>query len=265
MLGLEEIDRDIYRASFVIEGGRHLYGGQVAAQALMAAGLTVDGDRRPHSLHGYFLRAGEADRPTVFRVERDRDGRSFSARRVVALQRGAVLFNMACSFHVPVDGIEEQVAVPPTLAAPDDLPPYTHGLVSVDMRAPADSPYGWAWPTRFWVRVTEDLGEGELVNACALTYVSDISTGLVKWADAQRGPGPSIDHTVYFHRPLRADRWVLLDLVPHIVAQGRGVYTGSISGSDGRQAVTLVQEGLFWGDMGMVPPASHVAGYGTGS
>ena len=264
LLDLEEIDRDIYRASFVIEGSRHLYGGQVAAQALKAAGLTVPAERRPHSLHGYFLRAGDADRPTVFRVERDRDGRSFSARRVIALQRGEVLFNMSCSFHVEVDTIAEQTLAVPELAPPADLPPFTHGLVSVEMRAPAESPNGWAWPTRFWARATVPLGD-ELDHACALTYISDISTGLVAWADGTQGPGPSIDHAVYFHRPLRADSWVLMDVVPHIVARGRGVYTGSMSSPDGEQALTLVQEGLLLPNLGIVPSGSHAAGYGTTS
>jgi acyl-CoA thioesterase-2 len=260
LLDLEEIDRDIYRSSFLLDGRSHLYGGQVAAQALKAAGLTVGDGRRAHSLHGYFLRAGDASRPTVFRVERDRDGRSFSARRVVALQRGEVVFNMSCSFHAAPDGFAAQTLVLPDLAPPDALPPYRHGLVDVDMRAPADAPNGWAWATRFWLRITDAMGDDELSHACALTYVSDISTGLVAWADENQGPGSSIDHTVHFHRPLRADGWVRMDVVPQIVAHGRGVYTGSICGADGTHAVSLVQEGLFRPINHAVPPGHHAAG-----
>src|ERR1700761_2513907 len=99
MLDVEELDRDLYRANFVFDDAQTLYGGQVAAQALRAAGLSVEADRSPHSLHGYFLRAGDASRPTIFQVYRDRDGRSYSARRVVALQGGEVIFNMSASFH----------------------------------------------------------------------------------------------------------------------------------------------------------------------
>jgi acyl-CoA thioesterase-2 len=261
LLDLEEIDRDIYRAGFRRPEGRsHLYGGQVAAQALKAAGLTVPDGRWPHSLHGYFLRAGDAARPTVYRVERDRDGRSFSARRVVALQGGEVLFNMACSFHVPEDGYAEQTLAPLELAPPEELPPYAHGLVSVDMRAPAEPQNGWAWATRFWVRITEPLGDDALTHACALAYVSDISTGLVAFADATRGPGASIDHTVYFHRSLRADDWVLMDVVPHIVAHGRGVYLGSMSDATGCHAVSVVQEGLFRPIAHPIPAGRHAAG-----
>jgi acyl-CoA thioesterase-2 len=103
VLRLEEIDRDLYRSTLVTPGRSPLYGGQVAAQALLAAGGTVDPDRAPHSLHGYFLRGGNAARPTVFRVDRDRDGRAFSARRVVALQDGNVIFSMSASFQTPVE------------------------------------------------------------------------------------------------------------------------------------------------------------------
>ena len=260
LLDLEEIDRDIYRSLLLREGRSHLYGGQVAAQALKAAGLTVAADRRPHSLHGYFLRGGDAARPTIFRVERDRDGRSFSARRVIALQGGEVIFNMVCSFHVREDGYAAQELGPLELAPPDKLPPYEHGLVSVEMRAPEDRPNGWAWATRFWVRVTDALPDDELTHACALTYVSDISTGLVAYADAEHGPGASIDHSVWFHRPVRADAWLLMDVVPHIAAHGRGTYTGSISDASGAHAASLVQEGLFRPINHAVPPGRNAGG-----
>ncbi|MEK6440572.1 acyl-CoA thioesterase [Pseudonocardia sp. T1-2H] len=110
LLTLEPLERDLFRATTVFEEQWALYGGQVAAQALLAAGRTVDEDRSPHSLHGYYLRGGDASRPTLFRVYRDRDGRSFSARRVVAIQNGEVIFNMSASFHIAEEGLDRQFA-----------------------------------------------------------------------------------------------------------------------------------------------------------
>src|SRR5690606_13550442 len=109
LLTLEKLEEDLYRGTTVFEEPFALYGGQVAAQALAAAGDTVDPERLPHSLHGYYLRSGDAARPTVFRVYRDRDGRSFSARRVVAIQNGKVIFNMSASFHVTEPGVDVQI------------------------------------------------------------------------------------------------------------------------------------------------------------
>src|SRR5688500_7289050 len=109
MLELEEVEKDYYRASYVFPDPNDLYGGQVAAQALRAAAATVEADRYPHSLHGYYLRPGDSTRRTVFEVYRDRDGRCFSARRVVARQDSKVIFNMSCSFHVDEAGPESQI------------------------------------------------------------------------------------------------------------------------------------------------------------
>src|ERR1700712_5269028 len=125
VLDLEEIDRDLYRSTLVFADPFPPYGGQVAAQALLAAGGTVPGDRLPHSLHGYFLRSGDAARPTVFRVDRDRDGGSFSARRGVALQGGGVIFSMSASFQRPGTGPDVQVVEAPATEQPDDAAPFT--------------------------------------------------------------------------------------------------------------------------------------------
>lgn len=120
VMALEEIEPDLFRANFVYDDAYRLYGGQVAAQALLAAGRTVDPDRQPHSLHGYFLRSGQCELPTVFEVHRDRDGRSYSARRVVARQGGKAIFTSVMSFAVADDGADNQVLDMPVVPAPQD-------------------------------------------------------------------------------------------------------------------------------------------------
>lgn len=246
LLDLEAVDRDLYRGNVVFDEPFALYGGQVAAQALIAAGRTVDPDRPPHSLHGYFLRAGDAARPTVFRVERDRDGRSYSARRVVALQNGKVIFNMSASFHVTEDGRDLQASPVPQAPPPDTLPTGTMPrLASFEARQPPQPHPEASWPTRFWARCTADLGDEPLVHAAALTYLSDILSGLAPLRDERWTPMSSLDHAVWFHRPARLDDWVLLDLVPHTVAGGRGWYTGTVSSADGVLRASITQEQLY--------------------
>jgi acyl-CoA thioesterase-2 len=245
LLALEPLDRDLFRATAVIDEPLPLYGGQVAAQALYAAGQTVPDGRVPHSLHGYYLRGGDASHATLFRVDRDRDGRSFSARRVVAVQNGEVIFNMSTSFHAPEPGLDRQVEPVPEAGDPDRLPPLVlPRLLSMEGRVP-EQPYRVNWPTRFWSRCTIELPDDPLVHASALTYLSDISTGLSALQEGDWHPGSSLDHAVYFHRSVRMDRWVLLDLVPRSVAGGRGWYTGTVHGVDGALAASVTQEALF--------------------
>jgi acyl-CoA thioesterase-2 len=246
LLALEPLDRDLFRATAVIDETVPLYGGQVAAQALHAAGQTVPEGRVPHSLHGYYLRGGNAAHPTLFRVDRDRDGRSFSARRVVAVQNGKVIFNMSTSFHTPEPGLDRQVQPAPAAGDPDRLAPMVlPRLLSMEGRVPAQPFEVGQWPTRFWCRCALALPDDPLVHACALTYLSDILSGLSPLAQDGWHPGSSLDHAVYFHRPVRMDRWVLLDLVPRSVAGGRGWYTGTVHGVDGALAASLTQETLF--------------------
>jgi acyl-CoA thioesterase-2 len=246
LLDLEEIDRDLYRANLAFDDVWHLYGGQVAAQALRAAGLCVAPDRRPHSLHGYFLRAGDAARPTVFQVFRDRDGRSFSARRVVALQGGEVIFNMSASFQVPEDGAEAQEEVMPDVPAAEGSPAHDFfRLFSFEGRAVPQPYEDMEWLTRFWARCTESLKGDPLLNACALTYISDVSTGLLRFNNSTHASSASLDHAVWFHRPPEADDWMLLDLAPHTTSGGRGWYTGSVYDRGGRLIASIAQESLF--------------------
>jgi len=247
VLRLDEIDRDLYRSTLVFADPFPLYGGQVAAQALLAAGRTVSPDRMPHSLHGYFLRSGDAARPTIFRVERDRDGRSFSARRVIAVQGGEVIFNMSASFQAPETGPDLQVHRPTNVEQPNssvelELP----RLFSMEARRPAQPYPESSWPTRFWARTVMALPpEDQLLHACILTYLSDIGTGLSALPDDEASPGSSLDHAVWFHRQAQLDDWVLVDMRPITVSGGRGWYTGSITTAEGELAASFVQESLF--------------------
>ena len=246
VLTLEEVDRDLYRSTLVFPDPLPLYGGQVAAQALLAAGRTVAPDRLPHSLHGYFLRSGDAARPTVFRVDRDRDGGSFSARRVVAVQGGEVVLSMSASFQAPTPGPDVQVSPDPGAEDPAGCEPFTlPRLFTMEGRTPSQPWPQASMPTRFWSRSTVALPDDPLVHACALTYLSDIGTGLSALPEDEAAPGPTLDHAVWFHRPARLDAWVLMDLVPHTVSGGRGWYTGSVTTRDGVLAASLTQETLF--------------------
>ncbi len=247
ILTLESIEENLFRANLVFDEEWALYGGQVAAQALLAAGRTVDSARRPHSLHGYFLRKGDSSIPTVFEVFRDRDGRSFSARRVVAVQHGAVIFNMSASFHVDQVSADSQHEEMPDTESPDDLPPWTLSrLFSFEARRPTqpfrDVP---EVPTRFWARASIELPDDPLLQTCALTYVSDWSTGVLPAPDGTAYPLASIDHAVWFHRPCDMTEWTLFDYRPGRTGNGRGWYSGSLFHRDGSLVASLAQETLF--------------------
>jgi acyl-CoA thioesterase-2 len=254
LLDLEELDTDLYRG---LNESRNafriaLYGGQVAAQALRAAAYTVPEGRLPHSLHGYFLRPGTADRPVILRVARDRDGGSFSARHVVALQNGEVIFSMSASFQTPKPGAEWSTPAVPA-SQPDELEDQ-RGMIrfvrTMEVRAlPALVPYDddqIPVPARMWVRAPKRLPDDPLLHACVLAYASDMGSGFGDGTvgDVPRG-GPSIDHAVWFHEPLRMDDWVLLHSEPLKAVGGRGVYTGVMQDRSGRVGALLTQEILF--------------------
>lgn len=247
VLTLERIEADLFRSSVVYDDAFGLYGGQVAAQALRAAAETVDAGRHPHSLHGYFLSRGDPSRRVLLMVNRDRDGRSYSNRRVIAVQNGVVIFNMAASFHVTEDGPDYQAHAMPHVAAPEDaseLPGRTR-MLGIEIRVPQQQVPGQEWPSRVWMSTREHLAD-EIMHTCALTYVSDMFTGLASAPGIdQVGPVTSIDHAVWFHRKARLDDWVLMDLLAESTAGGRGMYTGRIFSRDGRLAAGLAQESLF--------------------
>ncbi|MDO8365025.1 MAG: thioesterase family protein [Actinomycetota bacterium] len=257
LLDLEELDRDLYRGiNEVPDNGRpNLFGGQVAAQALKAAGLTIPDDRSPHSMHGYFLRAGRRDRPVVFKVERDRDGRSFSARRVSALQNGEVIFDLTASFHVHEEGGEYSVAMRDGVTPPAECPyePFNHNFPLAESRVvpPLREGQGGAMLSDvIWVRIREQLADDRLTQACALAYLSDIGTGFagVVVHDLPTG-GPSLDHALWFRTPVRADQWLLMQMWPLMAGGARGLYAGAMHQHDGTLGAMLTQEML------MRPPA----------
>jgi acyl-CoA thioesterase-2 len=250
LLDLEVLDRDLFRGENEEGAGARmsLYGGQVAAQALRAAGLTVPAERLPHSLHGYFLRPGRVDRPVLLHVDRDRDGGSFSARHVRAVQDGEVIFSMLASFHareesgtfdaVPTRGAVDASTLPsrpsPFLVEVREVTPTRIGNGQVRH---SDS---------LWVRASTPLPADPLVHACAVVYVSDLGSGFgqVDVPDLPAG-GPSIDHSLWFHDPIRADEWMLLELWPLKASSSRGVYSGSLRSEDGRLGALLTQEMLL--------------------
>lgn len=249
VLDLEQIEEDIYRSGVVMDSRLQLYGGQVAAQALFAAGQSVPSGRQSHSLHGYFLRAGDTTLPTLFRVERDRDGRSFSARRVVAIQDGEVIFSMSASFAESRPGddqayrnIDQMPPVPDAGSLPSTLHPYH---LSFEIRPAGDEFDGTREPARFWSRCAVPLPDDDLLHSCVLTYQSDLSSGLMPLETDGALTGSSLDHALWFHRQVRMDEWVLTDLVPHAVANGRGWYTGAVYGTDGVRVASITQEALF--------------------
>ncbi len=253
LLDLEPLDRDLYRGiNEVPENGRPtLFGGQVAAQALKAAGLTVPAGRHAHSLHGYFLRPGLRARPVIFKVERDRDGRSFSARRVSAVQDGAVIFDLTASFHVDEPGGEYALPIPADAATPDACPQETFNdnFLNADARmVPPTFPdaEGRERSGTMWLRTHERLADDRLTHSCALAYLSDIGTGFLS-VDVPGLPkgGPSLDHAMWFRTPIRADEWVLHHMWPLMAGGARGLYAGSMHQHDGTLGVMVTQESLL--------------------
>jgi acyl-CoA thioesterase II len=250
LLDLEVLDRDLFRAQNEPGAGARLslYGGQVAAQALRAAGATVDADRLPHSLHGYFLRPGRVDRPVILHVDRDRDGGSFSARHVRAVQDGEVIFSMVASFHRrEQSGTFDAV---PTRGGPDPetlSPRPTPFLIEAREVTPTRVGGGQVRHSdSLWVRASAPLPDDPLVHACALAYVSDLGSGFGQVeVEGLPAGGPSIDHSLWFHDPIRADEWMLLELWPLKASGSRGVYSGSLRNAAGDLGVLLTQEMLL--------------------
>jgi acyl-CoA thioesterase-2 len=247
LLDLEELDRDLYRAQNPDQPAfPNLYGGQVAAQAARAAGLSAPEGRYVHSLHGYFLRAGRADRPTILRVDRDRDGKSFSARHVNAIQDGEVIMSLLVSLQTEREGVERQeIAFPTDVPRPDDVPeqPLAGHNTMFDLRpaveASGDFP---GLEHRFWARTRGALPDDQHVHACALVYLSDMGTGFAKSPGSEPAGGPSLDHAIWLHRPTRLDEWVLVDLEPVSAAGTRAYYTGAVFAADGTLVASISQE-----------------------
>ncbi|MBV1852392.1 acyl-CoA thioesterase [Catellatospora tritici] len=271
LLDLAPVDELVFRGQNPPVGPPRIYGGQVAAQALTAAGRTVDPSRTVHSLHGYFVRAGDMTEPVDYHVERIRDGRSFSVRRSVARQRGKEIFVMSASFQVREEGLDHHEPAPVDVPGPDDVPTMTDRLAPYPERLgvwkliprPMDVRYlgepGWVRPgtreadprQRVWMRLDGKLPDDPLLHACALTYMSDLTLldAVLSVHGEVWGPGgvigASLDHALWFHRPFRADEWFLYDCASPSASGSRGLATGRMFTRDGRHIATAVQEGLL--------------------
>ncbi len=266
LLDLEPIEVNIFRGTQPDDPVQRVFGGQVAGQALMAAGRTVT-QGQVHSLHCYFLRPGDPAVPILYEVDRIRDGRSFSTRRVVAIQHGRAIFNMAASFHVAEAGIEHQVDMP-EVPPPEELPSLPERLAGwsdelaewfsrphpIDQRFIGDLPWKTGTAEKFvqrlWIRADGQLPDDPLLHACVVTYASDMSlfdtilkSHDISWANGNF-MGASLDHCMWFHQPFRADEWLLYDTDSPIAAAGRGLARGHLFDRSGRLAVSMVQEGL---------------------
>jgi len=271
LLDLTQVTPMVFMGKNPLVGPPRVYGGQVAAQALAAAGRTVDPERFVHSLHGYFVRPGDPTEPIEFAVENIRDGGSFSVRRSVALQHGKAIFFMSASFHREETGLDHQAPGPDDVPMPEDLPtlperlePYPERFAiyqlfprPLDVRyvgEPGWVPAGERSPDphqRVWMRIDGRLPDDPLTHACALTYASDLTLldSVLSVHGEVYGPGgvigASLDHALWFHRPFRADEWFLYDCWSPSAAGGRGLATGRMITREGRHFASAVQEGLL--------------------
>ncbi|PZS03883.1 MAG: acyl-CoA thioesterase II [Pseudonocardiales bacterium] len=270
VLDLEPIEVDIFRGVSPQTALQRVFGGQVAGQALVAAGRTVPPDRAVHSLHAYFLRPGDPALPIVYTVDRIRDGRSFTSRRVVAVQHGQAIFSLSASFQAAESGFEHQDPMPDVPDA-ESLPtfeeriaPYAERIGAfatlprpIELRYIDDPPWVQrdAGPrdarSRVWMRSAGPLPDDPLLHACALTFASDLTLldsvqvrhGVAFGAD--RVLPASLDHAMWFHRPFRFDEWLLYTSESPSATGGRGLAIGRFWSRAGDHVVTVVQEGLL--------------------
>lgn len=271
LLELEPIEHNIYRGRNRDIGSGRIFGGQVLAQALVAARRTVEEDRPAHSLHGYFILPGDLERPVVYFVDRLRDGRSYTTRRVTAIQHGHAIFNMAASFHRPEPGPCHQAPapeVPPpeelrseldiireqSERIPEDLRPVLTqdrplDFRPVDPRDPFD-PRPAPPVRRTWVRAVGELDDDTLHHQAVLAYASDYD--LLGAALSPHGRSfrqadvmaATLDHAIWFHRPFRADEWLLYVMESPVTAGGRGFVRGTFFTREGTLIASVVQEGV---------------------
>jgi len=272
LLDLEQIEQDIFRGeSPPGERRQRVFGGQVAGQALVAAGRTVPEDRPVHSLHAYFIRPGDPTVPLVYIVERVRDGRSFTTRRVTTVQHGKTIFTLSASFHHAESGFEHADTMP-KVPGPDEVEPTAdrlrrlYGAAADEFRWPNPIDIRYVGPLTaeaardpslvtsrniVWLRADGDLPDNPLLHVCLMTYASDMTlldTVLlahgVSWTDGLVA-GASLDHAMWFHRPFRADRWLLYVQDSPSAGGARGLARGEVYTQEGELVVSVVQEGLL--------------------
>jgi acyl-CoA thioesterase II len=272
LLDLEQIEVNIFRGESP-EGERRqrVFGGEVAGQALVAAGRTVPADRPVHSLHAYFIRPGDPTVPLVYVVERVRDGRSFTTRRVTAVQHGKTIFTLSASFHRNEPGFEHADAMP-AVPGPEDVEPTADRLRRLHGTSADEN----SWPNPIdirhvgpltseaardsslitsrnvvWLRADGELPDDPLLHVCLMTYASDMTlldTVLLAQGRSWGGgltAGASLDHAMWFHRPFRADRWLLYVQDSPVASGARGLARGEVYTRDGELVVSVVQEGLL--------------------
>jgi acyl-CoA thioesterase-2 len=267
LLDLEPIEVNIFRGVSPEDRMQRVFGGQVAGQALVAAARTVDDGSRVHSLHAYFLRPGDPKVPILYTVDRIRDGRSFTTRRVVAIQHGRAIFNLAASFQVDEDGYEHGLPmpdVPPPESLPDwqaqwasvaDLAPDRFGRPrAIDLRYVTGAPPSRVGTSstrqQVWLRAAGRLPDDPVLHTCLLTYASDMTlldTALLPYGTSALDESiqmASLDHAMWFHQPFRADTWLLYDQETPAASGGRGLTRGSVFRRDGTLVASVVQEGL---------------------
>ena len=272
ILDLEEIEKNHYRATSPDEDRQRVYGGQVIGQALVAASRTVPDDRQAHSLHGYFLRPGDTTIPILYKVDRIRDGKSFTTRRVVAIQHGRAIFNMSISFQVGEEGFDHQMPRPEA-PGPDSLrdendlraewvanmpkeyADWANSAHPIEVR-PID-PMNIFEPEKrppqqmCWMRARNTLPDDPRLHQCVLAYLSDwslLDTALLPHAVSYTQTNlqtASLDHAMWFHRPFRADEWLLYVQDSPSASGARGLNRGLIYDADGVLVASAAQEGLM--------------------
>jgi len=270
LLDLEQIEVNIFRGRSPDDRRQRVFGGQVAGPALVAAGRTVPADRPVHSLHAYFIRPGDPAVPIVYLTDRVRDGRSFTTRRVSAVQHGETIFTLSASFHHPEPGPEHadpmpEAPPPETVERNSDRwrrmsgedrgqgfePPIDVRSVGPMSIEAAGNPSLRTTRNLIWLRVDGELPDDPLLHVCLMTYASDMTlldsvlTGHgLSWLDG-RTSGASLDHAMWFHRPFRADRWLLYAQESPAAAGARGLAFGQVFTAEGQLVVSVVQEGLI--------------------
>jgi acyl-CoA thioesterase II len=272
LLDLEQIEVDIFRGrSPDGERRQRVFGGQVAGQALVAAGRTVPADRPVHSLHAYFIRPGDPAVPLVYIVERVRDGRSFTTRRVTTVQHGKTIFTLSASFHQAEPGFEHADAMP-VVPGPDEVEPTAarmrrlfgasaedyirHNPIDIRYVGPLTleaerDPALRTSRNVVWLRADGKLADDPLLHVCLMTYASDmtlldtvlLAQGL-SWSEGL-ATGASLDHAMWFHRPFRADEWLLYVQDSPTSGGARGLARGEVYTAGGELVVSVVQEGLL--------------------